>query len=579
MKKTKRKKFAYGTGSFGIGSNIYENPGLYQTPKTQSKLQNFGDWFLENGQMLGAGIGMAANRNNFAMGGVVPNVPVEVEGQEVGETPSGQMIDFKGPSHEQGGIDVKLPKGTEIFSKRIKVGGKTMAERKKEREKRVLSLEKLLEKNGNDKLLKDSLKRTIENNEKEDLKDQEIQSMISDVKNKISGQSIQPKQKFAGGTPPGGITPVNQQQLTMDGLNLFDWDAFIKGFKQTPPNSFGPQEDNHFAGIPYLDPNNNPGHVLASNKNAIAQNEANFISGPSASKGDQTSFFGPQNPDGSSGDPSQYFKSKSGGDPSTSQVKKDNLVGGAASDLSGTVRFTPGDITGLAGTIYSSFRPMQNTKENRAGDTPNINAYEDYGKEGLETIENAKTYISGQKDRALNQVENARAGLTQKNRNTARGVNSMRSLDLAANVNANAAEGDVFDNFSKQMMQMLSQQAGFENAQDSAVMGGEQARDMADRQDRDQYYSNLAQDISSKGQGIQTMGKMLNQNKRNNVSEAAINLTSENGYKWNGNTVVDKNGVNVDVSVLKADLAKMNEKLPEGEKITLKEYYNLIKNK
>ena len=152
MKKTKRKKFAYGTGSFGIGSNIYENPGLYQAPKTQSKLQNFGDWFLENGQMLGAGIGMAVNtgrgmaadKNNFAMGGVVTNVPVEVEGQEVGETPSGQMIDFKGPSHEQGGIDVKLPKGTEIFSKRIKVGGKTMAERKKEREKRVLSLEKLL---------------------------------------------------------------------------------------------------------------------------------------------------------------------------------------------------------------------------------------------------------------------------------------------------------------------------------------------------------------------------------------------------------------------------------------------------
>ena len=58
--------------------------------------------------LLGAGA-------QFAMGGTVGNVPVEVEGKEVAETPQGQVINFKGPSHEQGGIDVNLPAGTEVF--------------------------------------------------------------------------------------------------------------------------------------------------------------------------------------------------------------------------------------------------------------------------------------------------------------------------------------------------------------------------------------------------------------------------------------------------------------------------------
>ena len=51
-------------------------------------------------------------------------VPVEVEGGEVAETPSGQLLDFKGPSHKEGGINTSLPPGTDIFSETIKIGGK-----------------------------------------------------------------------------------------------------------------------------------------------------------------------------------------------------------------------------------------------------------------------------------------------------------------------------------------------------------------------------------------------------------------------------------------------------------------------
>ena len=67
-----------------------------------------------------------------ATGGRVSGIPVEVEGDEVGETPDGQLLDFNGPSHENGGIETTLPEGTEIYSKRIKIGGESMADRKEE---------------------------------------------------------------------------------------------------------------------------------------------------------------------------------------------------------------------------------------------------------------------------------------------------------------------------------------------------------------------------------------------------------------------------------------------------------------
>ena len=51
-------------------------------------------------------------------GRIKSNVPVEVEGGEAGELPNGQILDFNGPSHSQGGILIDLPEGTEIYKKR-----------------------------------------------------------------------------------------------------------------------------------------------------------------------------------------------------------------------------------------------------------------------------------------------------------------------------------------------------------------------------------------------------------------------------------------------------------------------------
>lgn len=465
----KRKKYATGTKIKGYMEDPFSELAQNQMFLADAKQQAASDPFtnilsaLGNGAMQyglskgGFGDSKAGKVGNsilpmlanlqFGMGGKVPNIPVEVEGKEVAETPTGELINFEGPLHENGGIDINLPEGTEIFSKRIKVKGKTMAQRKLDREKKVMTLEKLLEKSKGDKILKQSLKRTKDNNKLEEDKDQKLQEMIAGMTEAAKfayGTGNKGVKKYMGGTGKDGVLP---------GENKF--------------------------------------------------------------------------PD-----------------------------------------FTAGDITGLLGTLYSTFAPGNNTQANRAGDTPNINAFKDFGIDGLAKLEEAESYIEGQKDNALQDLTLKTNSSIKRNRNGARGINSKRALDIATESQTNEAQGDIFDAFSKQMMNLLSQQAGFENQQDQVVMAGEQAKDLADRQDRDNYFSQMAQDIASKGEGIQTFGKMLNENKANTMAEKAINDSSVN-FKYTNGVLTDKAG-NTVMS------ASEIEKSAKALNMTVEEYIKMI---
>lgn len=112
--------------------------------------------------------------NKKALGG---EVPVEVEGGEVAETPFGNILDFVGPDHNNGGIKTLLQPGTEIYSDRIKVGDKTMAERKKARERKESKFQKLSDKG--DGVGKNTLNRVQAANYAEDVADRKIQNIIS----------------------------------------------------------------------------------------------------------------------------------------------------------------------------------------------------------------------------------------------------------------------------------------------------------------------------------------------------------------------------------------------------------------
>ena len=114
----------------------------------------------------------------------------------------------------------------------------------------------------------------------------------------------------------------------------------------------------------------------------------------------------------------------------------------------------------------------------------------------------------------------------------------MRALDLVANQSLNDSKSDIYSNYARQMQDILRQQAGLENQQDAYVMQGEQSRDLADRQDRDAFFTNLGEGLTGVAKGISQTGKDLNTQIGNQDILDILSDLSKNGISY----VRDKNG-------------------------------------
>lgn len=133
---------------------------------------------------------------------------IEVEGDEVAQYPTGDLVQFDGPRHENGGIDVNLPNGTDIYSDRISIDNKTMAQRKLEREKNAAKFAKMYEKNKSADV-KSTLDRILEINAQQEAFDLEIQGTA----NRLTPQNgMTPK--AADGTGPGGVSTEDPSFLS-----------------------------------------------------------------------------------------------------------------------------------------------------------------------------------------------------------------------------------------------------------------------------------------------------------------------------------------------------------------------------
>ena len=91
-------------------NNLMIDKAIIQASQDTELMRTIGDSLIGlSSQVPGAVNGF---KKTFRTGG---KVPVEIEGQEVVETPAGQLFQAQGPSHENGGIDLSLPEGTDIF--------------------------------------------------------------------------------------------------------------------------------------------------------------------------------------------------------------------------------------------------------------------------------------------------------------------------------------------------------------------------------------------------------------------------------------------------------------------------------
>jgi len=142
----------------------------------------------------------------MAGGGQVGAVPVNVEHGEVLDTRTA-VTKVQGKTHEKGGENRSVPEGTTVFSERISIDGKTMAQRKVDREKAVKRIAKVFEKNPGDYINQSTLKRTMQVADIQEQQDLQIQEAASAA---MMPPQIQP------GAQPGG-NPQQDAQVAAYG--------------------------------------------------------------------------------------------------------------------------------------------------------------------------------------------------------------------------------------------------------------------------------------------------------------------------------------------------------------------------
>ena len=188
-------------------------------------------------------------------------------------------------------------------------------------------------------------------------------------------------------------------------------------------------------------------------------------------------------------------------------------LGKAIADGYGDTEFANmsiGDIIGIASTYKGARAGLENTLENRAGDTPNVNYFKNFGDEALKTIDESKGEAKKVLDINKKDINRSRRGLVIRNRNSARSVNTMRSLDIAAEAQANIANTSALEAYSSVMQTILDKKANAQLAIDNVKMKAEGDRDIADRQDRDNFYTQKGKDLASMYEGYQKIGRHLN---------------------------------------------------------------------
>ena len=126
-------------GLKGLG-NMFINTGMSMASQGYANGaggdSGMGKFLKNNMGSINSIVGLGQSASMQATGGTIDRASINAEGGEVVDTPNGVPVELNGPSHASGGIDLEVPQGTEIYSKRLKgEDGKSMADRKKKREK------------------------------------------------------------------------------------------------------------------------------------------------------------------------------------------------------------------------------------------------------------------------------------------------------------------------------------------------------------------------------------------------------------------------------------------------------------
>jgi hypothetical protein len=278
-----RKKYANGSSASGMDNSNYivspaEALNDYNIMLAKVEQEAASNPWLPivamAGQAMQTGIGIAggAASAKAATGVNDPNSPnykpkktaamgmndveqdVEVEGGEMYETPQGEVGEFQGPSHEEGGIPLEVgedvQEGTKVYSDRLKVGNKTLAERKETRERQIANLEKIASQPLVDQAIKNATQRKMMAIEREEAADLDFQEKVNNMQTMadtmvaafgtgmagLQDNPIGDSMRYGYGTSSKGVMKYRVGGTIGDPWKYIQGDANLNGIVDTEEN-------------------------------------------------------------------------------------------------------------------------------------------------------------------------------------------------------------------------------------------------------------------------------------------------------------------------------------------------------
>lgn len=209
-----------------------------------------------------------------------------------------------------------------------------------------------------------------------------------------------------------------------------------------------------------------------------------------------------------------------GGDVGEQKGGKGNGAGGD---------FTRGDIMGMAGTIFGGVAPMANTFMNRAMTPNELNHYREFGAESMRAFEEGEGLASINRDSSLQDLQLQKNTLAGKNRTTAKGVNTLRGLDIEGSTALNQGINQAYAQYANQMLGLKGQKAQQANVIDSTRMAGEEKKAENTLKNLDNFHTQLGIDLTTQSEALQNQGKNLNQEHYNQQILGLLPMLSRYG--------------------------------------------------
>lgn len=548
------KKYANGTNANGMDPNNYiispaEAMNDYNIMLAKAESEALSNPWLPITAMAGGlmqqGIGIAGS---FTGGGATPNPSgakgvmagataangmnsvegdVEVEGGEMFETPQGEVGEFEGPSHEEGGIPLEVgqdvEQGTKVYSDRLKVGDKTLAERKEARERRTANLEKAAAQPLIDVATKNALKRKMEAIQKEEMADLQFQEQVNNI------QAMADTMVKAFGTGAAGI----QKMVNGGTVGEIEYDEFgnpivdIASMLQTPGVIGTSKSVNKKYAMATPKPTA-PDYMKNLEPSPVLTMVNNFGEKPEVTKdygaGDFISTFDPKAID--TEEDMAFYKPGQVGTP-IAKKETDKTESGKFMKALGDNTPAIGDMTKLIGNYLGMTAGMKNAAEQRSTDVTHRNTFANAGEESQRLLDNAKKGIEISKAQAIQKATTVGRGGKKGARGSARGVNQMRAMDWLYDTALQSQIADISAKTAEQISGIDIQKSGVAMNADQLKGQGEYQAAMANEAAKDAFYTAMGLGKKDFATGMQQSGADLNAMKQNKILEKLLTQDGE----------------------------------------------------